>query len=286
MNNNIFKQSASLLKKNLMIIQPLLLCVMIIMLMFIPLLSKAVIDISFILTVILAGLCTTAFLSGWLNSVVYIVSLKNKKFSTLEEQKNSQIEILKKFFPGVADYIIPVSIVSIIYFGIGIGMIEIYRIIVKKLMLLNKFPVEFLNIINSGQQNEINNYIQNSLNNSQIATLLYIIAGSFIAYLIFHFFVLWFMPAIFYSSKNPFIALFKATAFLFKNIKMSFYIVIVMFSLNIIISFFSIITKNTFLSFLPFLLTLLYFVYYILTVFLYYEAKTSNNSGSRSECNG
>lgn len=286
MNENIFKKSAKLLKDNIMLIQPLFIWMLVIMLMLIPLAGKKSFDIGFIFTLILILLCTTAFLAGWYNSTVFVVSLKNKKYETLEEHNKNQIEILKKFFPGVGEYILPVTVISIIYCGLGYGLMELYRLLAKKIFIVYNFPNDFFTVLNSGSQNDITNFLQNSLSHSQLTILLWAVAGSFVLYLIFNLIVLWFMPAIFYTSKNPLKAIWKSIIFMFKNIKVSLAIVIAMFLINMAITFIRAFTGNGILAFVPFLLTFVYLVYYVLTVFLYYEEKTQNNSNCGSECNG
>lgn len=286
MNENIFKKSAKLLKDNIMLIQPLFIWMLVIMLMLIPLAGKNSFDIGFVFTLILILLCTTAFLAGWYNCTVFVVSLKNKKYESLEEHNKNQIEILKKFFPGVGEYILPVTVISIIYCGLGYGLMELYRLLAKKIFITYNFPNDFFTVLNSGSQTDITNYLQNSLSHSQLTILLWAIAGSFVLYLIFNLIVLWFMPAIFYTSKNPFKAIWKSIIFMFKNIRISLAIVAVMFILNMAITFVRAFTGNGILAFVPFLLTFVYLVYYVLTVFLYYEEKTQNSSNCGAECNG
>lgn len=286
MNENIFKKSAKLFKDNMMLIQPLFIWMLVIMLTLIPLSGKTSFDMGLIFTLILILLCTTAFLAGWYNCTTFVVSLKEKKYETLEEHNKNQIEILKRFFPGVAEYILPVTVVSVLYCGIGYGFMELYRFLAKKIFIAYKFPNDFFTVLNNGSQSDITTYLQNSLSHSQLTILLWAIAGSFVLYLVFNLIVLWFMPAIFYTSKNPFKAVWKSIIFLFKNIKISLAIVIIMFLINMVITFVRAFTGNGILAFVPFLLTFIYLVYYVLTVFLYYEEKTQSNSNCGAECNG
>lgn len=286
MNENIFKKSAKLFKDNMMLIQPLFIWMLVIMLTLIPLSGKTSFDMGLIFTLILILLCTTAFLAGWYNCMTFVVSLKEKKYETLEEHNKNQIEILKRFFPGVAEYILPVTVVSVLYCGIGYGFMELYRFLAKKIFIAYNFPNDFFTVLNNGSQSDITTYLQNSLSHSQLTILLWAIAGSFVLYLVFNLIVLWFMPAIFYTSKNPFKAVWKSIIFLFKNIKISLAIVIIMFLINMVITFVRAFTGNGILAFVPFLLTFIYLVYYVLTVFLYYEEKTKSNSNCGAECNG
>ena len=95
--------------------------------------------------------------------------------------------------------------------------------------------------------------------------------------MLFEILILWFAPTIFYTTKNPVIALFKAIAFTFKNFFASIAIVVVMCLINMLISFTNVLLGNNFLAIIPMLLSFMYIVYYVLTVFLYYE-QTQNSS--------
>lgn len=285
MENNIFKQSAILMKDNLMVIQPVFFWVLIMMMVIAPVASKTSVDIGFILSIIAAALCFTAFLAGWYNCVKKTVDLKNKKYETIEDKNRSQIEILKSFFPGVGEYMIPISIMAVIYAFLAYITMSLYRSFSFKIFTLKHFPSDMLTVINTGTQADISKYLQTNLSHEQLLTLSGLILGAFIVYFAFSMFVLWLAPAIIYSDKNPFIAIGAAVKFLFHNFLVSVQIVAVMFLINMIISIMNFLIGNGFLSFIPLLLSFMYIMYYVITVFLYYESKTKNSCPDGSKFN-
>ena len=286
MENNLFKPSAKLMKEKLMAIQPLFFWILVMMFAMMPLAAKQSVDLGFIFTVAVVALCFTAFLAGWYNCVKYTVSLKNRTYETPEEHNKAQFEILKNFFPGVGEYILPVTISTLIYGILGYGVFELYRYFSMKVFFAENLPQEFIKIVNFGTQAEITQYLQNNFSDSQLKIMLLLLFGGFCVYFLFNIFVLWFAPAIFYYSKNPIKAIYHAVIFTFKNFKSSLLIVLVMFVLNLLISFTNVFLGNNFLAFIPMLLTFLYIMYYVITVFLYYESKTQNSGNNGAECIG
>ncbi|MBQ2644333.1 hypothetical protein IJG14_02010 [bacterium] len=286
MTENIFKKAIILIKDNLMVIQPLFVGVLIIMLIITPLLANKLTNVSFVFTLILSVLCLNAFLSGWYNCVKYTVSLKNIVYNQVEEKNEKQIEILKSFLPGVGEYMFPITVVFIFYLFLAYVFIDLYRLFASKMFVINNFPSDFINVVNTASQSEIAKYIQNNFSSQQMHTLLLILACGFVMYFIFSIIVLWFAPAVLYTSKNPFIAVIESIKFTIKNLGQSFLIVLVMFLINLCMSFSNILITNQYLAFIPMLLSFIYIMYYVVTVFLYYETKTQNNSIDRCECNG
>lgn len=284
MNNNLFKQSWILMKNNLIgIVEPLMFWLLVMMLVLAPLSTKSSVDIGFIIAASLGFLCFTAFLSGWYACVKSVVALKNKVYNDVSERNKDQIEILKNFFPGVADYMLSISILTVIYFiFLGITIVA-FRLCSLKLLAIYNIPQEFFNVVNTGSQLKITEYIQSNLTPHQVLLLLGIFIAGFVVYMIFNLFVLWFAPAMFYESKNPVTAIILALKFLFKNIGISLLIILVMFAINFTISVVNVFTGNGLLSFIPLILLLTYFMYYVTTVFLYYDSKTQNTSNCGSK---
>ncbi len=277
MNTNIFKQSASIFKDNvMMIIQPLCLWALVSMFVAMPLYTKKGIDLGFIFASSILVLCFITFLAGWYYCIKLTIANKNKDFETPEEKNLAQLGILKNFFVGVGEYILPVGIATILYGGISYGLFVGYKYIAIQAFNNVKIPDEFIKLIGTGSQEQITQYIQ-TLSTDQLATLSGVMFGGIIIYFLFEIFILWYGPTLFYTTKNPIAALFKAIVFTFKNFFTSIMIVVVMGVLNMFISFSNLFFGNSFLLFIPMMLSLMYFVYYVLTVFLYYE-QTQNIS--------
>lgn len=286
MNNNIFKQSFILLKDNLMVMQPLFIGVLLMMLVIMPISNKTSFDLGCLFSIIIAVLCFTTFLAGWFSCVKSTVALKNEKYETPEQRSKANINILKSFLPGVGEYMLPTTVVTILYALLAYGTFKLYKIFAIQMYISNNLPKNLFKIINTSSQAEIAKYIQTNFSVEQLQSLLLIFACGFIIYFIFNILVLWFAPAVFYTTKNPIFAMFKAIEFTFKNLFISFLIVLVMFCLNLLMSFFNGFLNNQYLAFIPMLLSFFYCIYYVLTVFLYYESKTQDNCNNRSECNG
>ena len=276
MNINIFKQSAILLKDNLMAIQPLFIWALISMFVAMPLSAKKGIDAGFIFSASIVVLCFITFFAGWYNCVKSVVANKDKVFETIEERNKAQLDILKDFFPGVGEYILPVGIATILYGGISYGLYVLYKHFSLVAFTSAKIPDEFIKIIGTGTQEQITSYIQ-TLAPEQLATLSGIMFGGIALYFVFEVLILWYVPTLFYTSKNPVYALFKAIVFTFKNLFASILIVLVMVIINMFISFTNVFLGNNFLAIIPMFLSFLYIMYYVLTVFLYYE-QAQNNS--------
>lgn len=277
MNENIFKQSFKILKENILTIQPLFLWVIIMMFVSTPLAAKKTPDAGFFITVGIVFLSLTAFLSGWYNCIKTAISNKNKEYNSVEEKNKAQFDTLKSFFPGVTEYMLPVTVYTIFYGLSGYFLTRVYRYVSFKIFALKNFPSDIQNIINTGTQEEISKYIQANLSNEQLMTLTMLLLGAVILFLLFSVIVLWLAPALYYSGKNPFVVLKSMFSFLFKHFGMSIQIVVVMFIINTIISFLSLFMSSGFLAFIPVLLTFGYLMYYVVTVFLYYESKEQNN---------
>ena len=276
MNTNIFKQSAILLKDNLMVMQPLFIWALITMLVAMPLSAKKGIDIGFIFSASIVVLCFITFLAGWYNCIKLTVANKNKVFETPEDKNKAQFESLKSFFPGVGEYILPVGFATILYGGISYGLFVLYKYIAIQAFVTAKIPNEFIKLLGTGTQEEITKFIQ-TLSTDQLATLSGIMFGGIIIYFLFEIIILWYAPTLFYTTKNPIAALFKSIIFTFKNLFASILIVVVMGIINMFISFTNVFLGNNFLAIIPMLLSFMYIVYYVLTVFLYYE-QAQNNS--------
>lgn len=279
MENNLFKQSWILIKNNVMgVLEPLLFLFFVVTLVLTPITTKTSIDIGFIISASLGFLCFTAFLSGWFACIKKAITFKNRKYSNPSENSNAQIEILKNFFPGVAEYMLPMTIYMAIYFILSAMTVVGFRLCSMKVIAMYKIPKEFFDVAATSSQQKIMEYIPANLTVEQLQIILLLFISGFVVYFLFTLVVLWFAPAMYYDSKNPITAIFLALKFLFKNFGMSFLIVFVMFLINLILSVINAFIGSGFLVFIPLCLVLVYLLYYVTTVFMYYESKTQNNS--------
>ncbi len=277
MNNNLYKNPEKILKENFMVSQPLFFWMIIMMLVLAPLSTKTSVDLGFIISASLGVLCLSAFIAGWYNCIKFTISLKAKTYESVEERNKVQFDILKVFFPGVAEYMLPVIIMILIYGGTIYGIMTAYQYLVSKILIVKHFPADMLQVISTGTQQDISKYMQNNLSSDQLLFLFGILFLGFFIFVMFSLLVLWIAPSMFYVNKNPFVAIWIGLKFLFSHFSTSVAIIFVMFLINMMISILNLFMGNNFLSFIPLLLSLLYLMYYVITVFLYYESQTQNN---------
>ena len=285
MENNLFKKAFILMKDNLITIQPLFFCMLIMMTVLAPISSKTSIDLGFVFSIITGFFCFTAFLAGWYNCIKEMLSLKDKIYESEIERSKTQFGILKSFFPGVADYMLPISAIFLMYVFTTYLIMSLYKNISFKIFTVKNFPPDMLNIINTASQEEIGKYLQSNLTSEQLIIFIELLIGAFVVYFVFFTLVLWIAPVVLYESKNPFKAIWKALCFLFKNFGKSIQIVAFMMFINLLISFAGMFITGGFFAFIPLLLYFVYFLYYVITVFFYYESKTQNNSPDGAKFN-
>ena len=160
-----------------------------------------------IVFLILTVLLFSAFISGWFYMIKFAVDnykvfdKNNPEYAVKIGKYN--IDTLKKFFIGVGEYFVPAIFVVIL--SILISNILIYC----GLKLLHINNLDFL--IKSLSAQTMQDLPQFSL--TQYAFIMYF---AFIT-LVFHFITLFWMPEIFYKTKNSILAFFKSIGFLFKH---------------------------------------------------------------------
>ena len=199
MKNNLFKSSFELFANNHMVIQPLFVGVLVIMYVLLPLSSKNSLDVGAIFTIIIAVLCMTAFLSGWYNCVKKSVSFNNKKYENQEQKNQDNFEILKSFFPGVSEYIVPVTSVAFIYVAFFFGLFKLYKIYSLKIFTAQNIPDDIFMVLSTISQSAVGIYLKNNFTAEQIHSIMSIIGTGVILFFLFNVFVLWFGPAIYFS---------------------------------------------------------------------------------------
>lgn len=274
MINNI-KKSFDILFKNSAVMQPLILFILFLLIFNMFMGRNVLINPSLgIIFVILSVLLFSAFLSGWLYMIKYAVD-NYKGFDKndpkyIEKIGNYNIETCKKFFIGVGEYFIPVIITVIL------SMVISKLLLYGGQKLLNINDLNF--IINGLSAQSIQELPQ--INLRQMAFLLYIDLVTFM----FHFFTLFWMPEIFYKTKNTIFAFFKSIVFLFKNFLTSiglFFFLFFCFFVFMIISFIT-----SIIPFLPLIMFLifLYLVSYS-TILIFMTYKTINIKREIEEIN-
>ena len=257
------KNSFDLIIKNSAVMQPIILFILFFlffnMFMGMNVLYNPNMGIIFL---ILTVLLFSAFISGWLYMIKYAVDnykIFDKNDSEYALKIGSyNIDTLKKFFIGVGEYFVPAIIVVIL--SVFISNLLIYG----GLKLLHIGNLDFL--IKSFSAQSAQDLPQLSLR--QAAFFMYIA----IITLVFHFLTLFWMPEIFYKTKNSIFALFKSIGFLFRHFLTSVilygFLVFIFFVFQII-SVFAMI--NQILVLIMFILFLYLITYSLILIFMTYK---------------
>lgn len=277
------KTSFILLKENLILVQPLIIFMIIFGILAQPAMFSKSNIFQAIINGILLYLLFTTFISGWFYMIKLSVKNRNKTYNTPEELGIAQIELLKSFFIGVGEYILPMIlnvflyIVIMIVFAFGVyklGAHYIGTLTVSKEMLTAL----------SGTSKDIYNYISSPsftpLMQKQITDwAIYLIASSFV----FSVITVFLSAIAFFKTQNPFKILIENIKFTFRNFIDAVIIVSFLIFLNAIISIINLFTTtNILLSVISIFLTVLYFAYYIILVFVYYDQKNENSIDCRA----
>ena len=190
----------------------------------------------------------TAFLSGWL----YMITFGIEKYIEFDKNEtnypqyiaNYNIETVKKFFTGVGEYFLPVLGVILINIILFAAMIYIGQII---------FNTGYITLLHT--KITIGTELPKiSLN--QLMLLLYIDLVS----ILLHFIMLFWLPTLFYKTKNPIISFFISIKYVFNNFLISLGVYFILFSGLILFNILFFISSA--LSLLP-LIVLIIFLYYI-----------------------
>ena len=215
-------------------------------------------------------LMTSAFFAGWFYMIKQAIDLSKQVF-LLDEDKNKAIFNLLKTIPsGIGQYflsflglilisLIIISIVGFLSYQAGmmlIGNLDLDVVQLKNVLYSTSDMKLFLDSLTFEQLMKLNNWNMLILGFTSITSFLL---------------MLW-IPEIIYSSKNPFLALFKSIAKIFKRPWKSFKLFIFMSFLNFILSFistFSII--NPFIYFIMLVLYFYFIVYLVVLIFNYYD---------------
>ena len=213
-----------------------------------------------IIFLILSVLLFSAFISGWL----YMIKFAIDSYKTFDKNDPEyaikigkyNIDTLKKFFIGVGEYFIPAIIVVVL--SVFISNLLIYG--GMKLLHINN--LDFL--IKSMSAQSAQDLPQFSLR--QTAFFMYI------AVVTLGFLTLFWLPEIFYKTKNSIFALFKSIGFLFKHfltaVILYAFLVFIFFAFQII----SVFTMfNQILVLIMFILLLYLITYSIILIFMTYK---------------
>ena len=243
----LIKSSFQILVKNSAIMQPIIFFTLFILIFNIfigpKILGNPIIAQTFS---ILAMLLLTAFLSGWFYTIKYAVD-NYKDFDKNNEDYKMQVatynvETIKTFFTGVGEYFLPVLclvIFNIIFTG--------FTIFVGQMI----FGVSYFDIFTIQNAAELN------------PNLVFFILYLDLVAIVFHFLAMFWIPALYYKTKNPITSLFHGIVFLFRKFFLSLGIYIFIMACFFTINVFTYLSGTLPILSLIVFIILLYFVTYV-----------------------
>ncbi len=296
---NVLKDSFILLKKNLVIVQPLIIFLFLLLIVLNPLLEAQQIQLGapFMLMLLSVSGFICSFLAGWYN--LFYFSIKNlpKKELTEEDHKEQQMNLLKQFFPGVSQYFIQIFAGLWIGFGLFLVFYFLFALLGMNLWLssiANMSVDELTKLLNILIVNKDKLYMYTEKDFYalfQFLSVLIFFITSFFTYL----FMFW-IYAIVGQNKGPITAYLYSLKTIYKRplLTLGLYSVTHL-SLILFLYLIAYITKLTeslpdFISlviqFFELMLLLFLLVYSVMVTFVYFETHTENNCDSRTDSNG
>ena len=262
--NKVIKKSFGILVKNSAMMQPLIFYSLI-MLFFPMCMGTRVfssIQISFAFGILML-LLFTAFLSGWFNTIKFAID-NYKEFNKNDEDYAMQVarynlDTGKNFFSGVGEYFAPVLVVVLVYFVISFVIFILGFYIYK----IDNLTVDILKDVNL-----MSAYIQN---NPKFIYFITFVTGA-IQFL--QFLIMFWLPKIFYETKNPLKALFSSIGFEFKHFWYSIGLYLFIVFTSIFFNILGALFNQFYILSLIFMIISLYYINYVFVlIFNGYKSK-------------
>ncbi len=277
------KTSFNILKNNLIIIQPLLIFMIIFGILAQPLSLSGGNIMQMAINGILLYLIVTTFISGWFYMIKLVVRDRNKEYNTPEEVGIAQIELLKSFFVGVGEYIVPMILNVFLYVLLFAAFsFLVYKVGVHFIGHID-MPKEMVKAL-SGTEKDVYNFLLSpaftaDLKNQLKEWVIFLLCSNFVLAAI-----TMFMGAIaFFKTQNPLKILVENVKFIFRNFIETIIITTLLLSLNLTVFVINITTStNVILSVISIFVTIMYLSYYVIIAFLYYDEKNENNIDYRA----
>ncbi len=283
------KSTFSIVWKNLILTQPPILFLLVMSLLIGGFNRVAANNSVFIIFVASLAFLSIAFLAGWFNMVKKTIAFELDESVSSEDKAVKSFGLVKYFFPGVGEYFLP--ILGLILIFIIFSLVGSFFVLKLGVILFGAPDIEFIKkSLEITTAPEMQLYL-NSLSEEKLLPILNWFMYIFAVQTFAQFVLMWWVPAMYYKTKNPFISLWVNFKFLCKNLLPTICILMFLVVLNIMISLISsVFNTNAFLSLISFLLFFFYVAYYVVLIFLYYgqngetTAKDYINSGD--DCDG
>ena len=261
------KKVLALTNKYIIIATPLLLFLFFLSIYFISVMQNAQL-LKLLFSMILVFLMFSAFVSGWGNMI---------KFAVLEKNNEEPYLIIKDFIPGVGEYFLPAA--AILFLAFLFNLVLLIFVFYVGLNLIGDIGISSSDLSGALINNEALKAFLTSLSVEQLVKLNLwnlLILG---AMTIFYFLTMFFIPALFFESKNPLKAILNSFKHLFsKRILLNIGIYFLIVVLNFVISVFSALCAgNSILSFIMTLINFYFICCVVIGIFYYYNKNFVNS---------
>ena len=277
------KTSFNILKNNLIIIQPLLIFMIIFGVLAQPFTFAGGNVLQIAINGILLYFIFTAFVSGWFYMIKLIVRDRNKEYNTPEELAIAQMDLLKSFFIGVGEYILPMILNVLLYTILLIAFsFLVYKAGMHFIGHIN-MPKEMITAL-SGTEKELYKFLLSPAFTADLQKqirewVIFILGSNFI----FAALTMFLGAIAFFKTQNPFKIAIENVKFIFRNFIETIIITAILLSLNLVVLVINITTStNVILSVISIFLTIMYLSYYVILAFIYYDQKNENNIDYRA----
>lgn len=220
--------------------------------------------INLLISFVLLFLMTAAFLAGWFNMLKIAV----EKSDDDDDEPNS---LIKSFTPGVGEYFLPCTGAILISIIISLILLTITTVIGMHTIGNPQISADAFS--NALKDTESLKQFLSGLSSEQLVKIsmwnMLFLGTTYINW----FLVMFYMPAMFFESKNPFIAFFKSLKRLFskkfiKNIGIFLLISCIYFIISILSALFA---QNAILTFIITLINFYFICATALGIFYYYN---------------
>ena len=207
-----------------------------------------------------------------------------------EEKAFQSFGLVKHFFPGVGDYFVSVVLAGMFYLMLSFA--TTYLALKVGVRYIGAVDVDFekMNAAAASSLQSLQAYFE-SLPVEKVVMI-----KTWFLYLMaiangFQFVTLWWIPAIFYKSKNPFIAFVEAIKFLFRKFWATVVIYSFLLMFNLVVSMINSFSYvNVVISLIGFILFFYFTTYCVVLIFLYYgkngERTAKDYIYSGDDCDG
>lgn len=263
------KQSFSIVWKNLILAQPPILFLIVISILTAGMSGLRRVPVAGIIFFISFILLVAAFFAGWFFMAKKTIVFAMDDSMPEEEKAIKSFGLVKHFFPGVGEYFLPQVVLGILYVLFSFVVTYIAFQVGEKFLGAPNIDFAKLNEY-STSVTEFQSYI-NSLGTEQAYSLLSWLSYLFFVALCGQFVTIWWVPALFYKTKNPFMAIVEGTKFLFRKFGASVGIFLFLMIFHFVVSFVNSLTsQNIIIALIGFVLFFYFVTYYVVLIFLYY----------------